>query len=270
MNTKVLVIGCSVLSAAAGAVAGYFACREQIKLHLEEEYTRMLAEEVEATKQHYAMRNKVGEFASPVDVLARRTPQRPEGIAEDDNEVWENNRDNPLDKAGIEGAERIIKGLKYNDGEQSEEPQRFGPPDVPVQSARPRLNKGPQGGPYPKPNNVFVAIPPDDPSDPTVPYLILEAEFAAGLLGHDHGSFTLYSDGMLVDENEEPLDDVNATVGLDNLQKFGHEGSDDPDTIYVRNERLGLDFEIHRNAITYAEVIGLSEPPSSSKRSRRR
>lgn len=52
-------------------------------------------------------------------------------------------------------------------------------------------------------------------------------------------------DRMLLDDEEEPITDVANLVGWKNLNRFGDE-SGDPDTIYVRNERLGTDFEVLR------------------------
>lgn len=89
-----------------------------------------------------------------------------------------------------------------------------------------------------------------------LPYVISFEEFCEGEDNHDKITITYYAgDGILVDEEEEIIEDVERLVGEDNLiNKFG-EGSDDPDVLYVRNERMGIDYEIVRQHTCYSEVV---------------
>lgn len=48
---------------------------------------------------------------------------------------------------------------------------------------------------------------------------------------------------VLVDDDEEPIDDVANYVGWKSLNQFGGE-SGDPDVVFVRNRRLATDFEV--------------------------
>lgn len=251
MNVKFLVIGSSIVSASAGAAAGYFLSKKQIEARLIEEYDVRLEEEVERTKRHLSLMYKTDDNSDPTKILARRTPQRPEGIAADDNATWANSSDKPLDEEGVVTVTKIIKGLRY------------GPPNVVVEPAKPGLNK---------PNNVFSHIPPDDPEDDNLPYVLTVEEFNQGLMGHDTTTLTLYSDGVLVDEDENPLDDVNKTIGLNNLKKFGQDPTGDDTTLHVRNKRSTIDFEIIKSEMTYADVVGLNEPDhvSAPKKANRR
>jgi hypothetical protein len=259
MNIKLVVIGTSVVSAAAGAVAGYFYARKELVTRLNEEYDERLEMEIERTKDHYQALYKVGdENADPMTVLSRRTPKRPEGIEADDNEPFPNNRDRVMNPAEVAEAERLVQGLRY------------GPPNIVVEPATPGLKKT---------VNVFshTEPTPGDPASDEKPYVLTAEEFHAGLLGHDTSSLTLYSDLMLVNEREEPMLDVPREIGLDNLKKFGADPGGDPNTIYIRNTRLGIDFEINRSEMTYAEVVGLgqgedvaSNVQSSKKATRRR
>lgn len=50
---------------------------------------------------------------------------------------------------------------------------------------------------------------------------------------------------ILLDDEEEPLDDIANVVGWRNLTKFGGE-SGDPDVVYIRNQKLMSDFEVVR------------------------
>ena len=55
------------------------------------------------------------------------------------------------------------------------------------------------------------------------------------------------------------IDDINGTVGQDNMKRFGH-GCDDPNVVFIRNEKLATDFEVLRHNGSYAEeVLGLVE-----------
>jgi hypothetical protein len=66
-------------------------------------------------------------------------------------------------------------------------------------------------------------------------------------------------DDVLVDERDQVMRDIDATVGLENLQKFGH-GSNDPLVVYVRNPRLEVDYEISKSDGTFAtEVHGFQD-----------
>ena len=78
--------------------------------------------------------------------------------------------------------------------------------------------------------------------DPAKPYILEHDEFYTS----DRNSVTLTwfaGDGVLSDEKDEFVPDVDVVVGEANLERFGH-GSRDPLILYVRNENLDLDFEI--------------------------
>lgn len=81
------------------------------------------------------------------------------------------------------------------------------------------------------------------------PYVISPEEF--GEKDYDQISLTYYADEVLTDEENELLENIDATVGLDSLNHFGEY---EDDSVFVRNDRLKTDFEIlldHRN---YSEV----------------
>jgi hypothetical protein len=52
-----------------------------------------------------------------------------------------------------------------------------------------------------------------------------------------------------------PIPDVNATVGDGNLDRFGHR-SKDPRVVYIRNEKLGIEYEVCKSDGSYAEEVG--------------
>lgn len=90
--------------------------------------------------------------------------------------------------------------------------------------------------------------------DPTIPYVITEDEFGENKYNHDQTSFTYYEgDDIVTDQRDQVVPEVDETVGEDNLTKFGL-GNRNPNMVYIRNERLGLDFEINRIEGSYSEI----------------
>lgn len=86
--------------------------------------------------------------------------------------------------------------------------------------------------------------------DPEAPYIISDEEFGE-IEGYT--SITLFyfpEDGILTDENEEPVDNVNDLVG-DALDRF-MESEDD--SIYIRNDIKRCDYEILKDYRTFKEA----------------
>ena len=65
-------------------------------------------------------------------------------------------------------------------------------------------------------------------------------------------NLTLYADGVLVDDrSNEPVEDVDETVGLDNLD---HIGDYEEDAVHIRNDKLRCDYEILCDTKKYSEI----------------
>lgn len=82
--------------------------------------------------------------------------------------------------------------------------------------------------------------------DSTPPFVISKGTYAYDDEGNDFSKITLaYYPGphVLLDEDDERVEDVPGTVGWRNLNRFGDE-SDDPDVVYIRNRRMLTDFEV--------------------------
>jgi hypothetical protein len=87
------------------------------------------------------------------------------------------------------------------------------------------------------------------------PYIIHQDEFSQKEEGYGQVTLTYYAvDAVLTDEDEQPIDDQDEVVGLDNLSNFGH-GADDYHVVYVRNDRLQLDYEVCLVAASYEETV---------------
>lgn len=97
------------------------------------------------------------------------------------------------------------------------------------------------------------------------PYVVDVVEYNESNFHFDKSTIYYYNiDDTLVDENEEPINDVDAIIG-DGLTRFG-DGSEDPDIVYVRNEKLEIDYEVIRVEKSYQEtVLGITDLPIRKK-----
>lgn len=87
------------------------------------------------------------------------------------------------------------------------------------------------------------------------PFIIPTDVFMSGNLGYEQSSPTFYvGDSILADERDEPIDNVDDVVGDINMTRFGDK-SGDANVVYIRNHRLGIDFEVTRNEGRYAEIV---------------
>ena len=84
---------------------------------------------------------------------------------------------------------------------------------------------------------------------PFTPYIISPEEFGEND-NYETSSLTFYSDGILADEDDEMVDDVDSLVGFESLNHF-----DEDDSVFVRNDRLETDFEILLNTMSYSDVL---------------
>lgn len=66
-------------------------------------------------------------------------------------------------------------------------------------------------------------------------------------------TLTYYADGILADDMDEIIDDVDGTVGADFVD---HYGEYEDDTVFVRNDARMCDYEVQRDERDYKEVVG--------------
>jgi hypothetical protein len=156
------------------------------------------------------------------DTLQQRIPQKPVGV---DDRIHQGPDDAVLEK--------VLQGLRY------------GPKTVAVSP--------------PKAMNVFEPdLSPDDDEDevrdPKKPYIITVAEWGEQDERIEKLTYTYYDeDSTLCDEEDNIVTRLDV-VGEDHLERFGHR-SGDPDTVFVRNEKLRMDFEIVRANGSYRAMV---------------
>ena len=83
------------------------------------------------------------------------------------------------------------------------------------------------------------------------PYVISPYDFDEN--GFQTMELTYYEDGVLEDENHEIVTDIDDLLGEGSLNTFGEY---EDDSVFVRNEKLGIDFQILRDPRTYEEATG--------------
>ena len=85
-----------------------------------------------------------------------------------------------------------------------------------------------------------------------IPYVIAPEDFGENE-DYEKVSYTYYSDGVVTDEREEIVKDVGETIGEDFADHFGDY---EDDSVYIRNDVIGIDYEILYDDRTYEEVHG--------------
>lgn len=81
------------------------------------------------------------------------------------------------------------------------------------------------------------------------PYVISPNDFDE--IGYDTVTLTYYADGILTDEQDMPINDVDDLVGLESLDHFGEY---EDDSVFVRNDALRTDFEILADPREYSDL----------------
>lgn len=81
-------------------------------------------------------------------------------------------------------------------------------------------------------------------------YVIPPEEFGE-LYNYDTVSLTFYADGVLADECDEPIDNIDELIGRESLTHFGQY---EDDSVFVRNDILECDYEILRDERKFSEL----------------
>lgn len=99
--------------------------------------------------------------------------------------------------------------------------------------------------------NCLVKEYSGDILDKDRPYVIPPDEFGE-LDDYAKISLTYYSDGVVADENDEIVDDVEDMIGFDSLSHFGEY---EDDSVFVRSDKRRCDYEILRDYESYSQVL---------------
>nr|UWF99979.1 MAG: Protein of unknown function (DUF1043) [Bacteriophage sp.] len=83
------------------------------------------------------------------------------------------------------------------------------------------------------------------------PYVIQPSDFGE-FDDYEKISLTYTADGVLLDDMNEIVDDIEETVGEDSLEHFGEY---EDDSVYVRNDAKKCDYEILSDQRNYQEIF---------------
>ena len=81
------------------------------------------------------------------------------------------------------------------------------------------------------------------------PYVINPDDF--GDMDYDTETLVYYADGVLADTQDNVIEDVEELVGSEALKEFDEY---EDDVVYVRNDNLGVDYEIVRDYGKFSEL----------------
>lgn len=280
-SPKKLAIAIVVTSTLAGAglgVAGYFLLKKKLELKLRKEMEAELEMQIEGMRVFYQARSvKKQSFDSPEEAAqALLEPNLPEekaaiAAAEALNEYEGPQPPGIVEDPSGDPRENVSHRVRYD-----KVPSKRGP-NVPVSTEQADKNEPVELTEVPRSRNVFDAqsIEGWDQEREEAsrvaehPYIISHDEHLENAFEHGQNTLTYYAgDQILVDERQQPIEDVEAVVGIENL-RFGH-GSRDASIVYIRNERIELDLEVVRDSGTYVEEVLGHEPPTPRLRHGRR
>ena len=86
------------------------------------------------------------------------------------------------------------------------------------------------------------------------PYVISPDEFGEND-DYETVSLTYYADGILTDDRDDVVEEVDDIVGIDSLSHFGEY---EDDSVFVRNDELKCDYEILMDYRNYADATTIN------------
>lgn len=255
-KSSVRIASASLLSFAAGAAATYFV----VSKRTEAKYEEIIAKEIAEAKAFYSQLYKTDDKFS--------TPQTT--IATLHGDVVERDLTAAVNAISQYASDRISSDATmpvYADRPTEEEMNDFDATGV-VQT-----------------HNIFTDTEPPDDSmlvdpfnaeteqlkkDKDLPYVVTQEDHLLNEDGYEQVSITYYrKDGVLADDQDVEIPDIDGTIGTENLDLFGY-GSKSPHLVYIRNDEKQIDFEVTLSTGSYGEdVMGFikhSEPRFSGRR----
>jgi hypothetical protein len=183
---------------------------------------------------------------------------------------------------GKDDLEEIVREKGYAFPPSTEPPMAVSAPTAVVEAAAEFLEEDPSEEVLVEPpqnRNVFEEARVVDNWDynkekarrsPVKPYIIHYDERHAR--DYDEATLTYYEvDDVLCNEIDEVIAglDRDRLVGEDNLEKFGH-GSNDAHIVYIRHDKLELQYEVVRSPNSYAEEVHGFEHADTKRRRKKR
>jgi hypothetical protein len=235
----------SVVSLTAGLAVGYKLAVNRLEL----KYNDMLVEELAKTKAYYE--RNTNPFPSPMEALKTLKP----ALVEKTKEEVPKKVDAPeIKDDSPEIYSRIVQDLKYN----KVTPASDRPPVVEIKEEVVTVDSSIFDGDLIDPENDPEHEEMMDNRESETIFIVSKEEHLENPHEFEMTALTYYAgDNVLVAENDQPIGDIEGTIGHKENLQFGR-WSQDVNVVYIRNEVLGEEFEIFRSKGKYAvEVLGL-------------
>jgi hypothetical protein len=230
LTTKAFQMG--VVAGVSGTLSAFISYRVT-KRYLDNEYREIIDTEIIEARRFYSTLNKRDAYASPELVVKQ---------------------------VGLDNAVQALNDYQGNASEVE--------PEIEEEFKRERQGNWTTAEAPALKENEFSPLRPIPPismrRDTTAPYVISIDEFMEATDADARAQITLtyYSDDdVLTDDKDIPIDDIDETIGTENLSHFG-EGSGDGRIVYIRNEHMDVDFEVILHQGNYAELVhGIAKEP---------
>lgn len=246
MNKQLLINGgILVAGAGLGFGAGYFVFKKK--------YAAIADAEIASVRDSYAKAAKNAAKADPKDFNVIITPNVVKPAVQSDEERVEQiiHRSNYTSEGVVEAESfRAVYGRVPT----TEELEELSGPET--NDSTPYIFEGNIfDSPEPDPETLGEGVDEVPPRSPDRPYVIKLDEWYLNETNYDQITLTWWADDdVLADDSQHPILDIESAVGATNLHRFGFL-SMDPDIVYVRNEKLKVDYEITKDERNFAEVV---------------
>lgn len=240
MQKAVIVGVTSALAGAVGFALGYVYCdRKMLRI-----YDEAMQDEMEKMRHHYKTLYKGEEFSTPESTARHLNRDVEEELHQHQIEDLEEINEETVKKV----ARRLQQKVDYTKIPPSKRP--------PVKKVVVTVKEDHTEGALNIIADDFPGIPVDlPPDDPDGPYVINKDMFFENQSGYKQITLTWFAgDNILMDENDGVVETVAENVGERNLTRFGYL-SGDTNVVYIRNERLEVDFEILLSTGHYREIV---------------
>lgn len=239
MDTRVLLAGGTLAGLVGGAAAGYFYAVKKLTREYDAVFTEVLEEQLEKERAHHkaqieSFQEDISELHTTITRLSegkRGGLIRPEGVEAGDGLM--EGPDTPV-------LERVLEGLKKTDPDN-------GVLKYHVAAGSPNADRGAHIMGQVKPSMDAILKTPDEP------LMVTEESFNENELGYYEIQLTYFADGVLIDENENVLEEVNILLGEKNVKQFPHIQDD---VVYIVNHNRHSYFEVALEKRTSEEVLG--------------
>ena len=152
------------------------------------------------------------------------------------------------------------------ESEEEDEPRPSNEDADDIAKVKASLNKKPPLREYVEMVNRFgysAEEAPDDEEEKDVyePYIIRPDEYGE-IHSYEQLSLNYYADGVLTDELDNRIEDVESIVPADFAEHFGEY---EDHAVHVRNDERQCDYEILRDLRTFADAVGDDLYPSEDE-----